>query len=145
MDETKSKAFILNKPLGSDERTNQWLWEHIVRNIKAQETAGTNANEWSARKAQMAVRKYKEEGGGYKGEKDKNNSLVKWTKQDWTTKSGKPSHETGERYLPRKAIENLTEKEYAETTKAKRKGMKEGEQFVSQPKKIQQKTREYRK
>ena len=127
------------------ERTNQWLWEHIVRNIKAQETAGTNANEWSARKAQMAVRKYKEEGGGYKGEKSANNSLVKWGKQDWTTKSGKPSHETGERYLPRKAIENLTSKEYAETSKAKRKGMKEGEQFVSQPKKIQQKTRKYRK
>lgn len=126
------------------ERTNQWMWEHIVRNIKAQETAGTNAGEWSARKAQMAVRKYKQEGGGYKGEKDNNNSLIKWGKQDWTTKSGKPSHETGERYLPRKAIENLSSKEYAETSKAKRKGMKEGEQFVSQPKKIQQKTRKYR-
>lgn len=127
------------------ERTNQYLWNNIIKQIKARETAGTHAGQWSARKAQMAVREYKMLGGGYLGKKDTNNSLVKWTQQDWTTKSGKPSHETGERYLPRKAIENLTNKEYAETTKAKRKGMKEGEQFVSQPKKIQQKTKVYRK
>lgn len=126
------------------ERTNQYLWNNIIKQIKARETAGTHAGQWSARKAQMAVREYKMLGGGYLGKKDTNNSLVKWTQQDWTTKSGKPSHETGERYLPRKAIENLTNKEYAETTKAKRKGMKEGEQFVSQPKKIQQKTKVYR-
>lgn len=126
------------------ERTNQYLWNNIIKQIKARETAGTHAGQWSARKAQMAVREYKMLGGGYLGKKDTNNSLVKWTQQDWTTKSGKPSHETGERYLPRKAIENLSNKEYAETTKAKRKGMKEGEQFVSQPKKIQQKTKVYR-
>jgi hypothetical protein len=126
------------------ERTDQRLWETIFNRIKSQETAGTHAGQWSARKAQMAVREYKEEGGGYKGEKSENNSLVKWSKQDWTTKSGKPSHETGERYLPRKAIENLSSKEYAETSKAKREGMKEGEQFVSQPKDIKEKTRKYR-
>ena len=31
-------------------------------------------------------------------------SLKAWTKQDWRTKSGKPSAKTGERYLPAKAI-----------------------------------------
>lgn len=127
------------------ERTDQRLWEHIFQKIKAQETAGTHAGQWSARKAQMAVREYKEEGGGYKGEKSKDNPLVKWGRQDWTTKSGKPSHETGERYLPKKAIENLSSKEYAETSKAKRKGMKAGEQFVSQPEKIKEKVKKYRK
>ena len=49
-------------------------------------------------------------------------SLDKWTKQKWRTKSGKPSSETGERYLPSKAIKSLSSAEYAATTRAKRKG-----------------------
>lgn len=71
-------------------------------------------------------------------------SLKKWTKQDWQTKSGKPSSETGERYLPKKAIENLSDEEYRSTTSAKRKGTKEGKQHVKQPKKIAEKTKKYR-
>tara|TARA_R110001592_G_scaffold218494_1_gene472525 strand:+ start:133 stop:375 length:243 start_codon:yes stop_codon:yes gene_type:complete len=71
-------------------------------------------------------------------------SLRNWTKQDWGTKSGKPSAETGERYLPKKAIESLSSEEYARTTKAKREGTKSGRQFVKQPKKIAKKTAKYR-
>ena len=37
-------------------------------------------------------------------------SLKKWTKQKWTTKSGKPSSKTGERYLPKSAIKSLSSK-----------------------------------
>ena len=72
-------------------------------------------------------------------------SLKPWTKQKWRTKSGKPSSKTGERYLPEKAIKSLTSAEYAATTKAKRKGTKQGKQFVKQPKRIAKKTRAYRK
>ena len=71
-------------------------------------------------------------------------SLREWTKQDWTTKSGKPSAKTGERYLPKKAIESLSDKEYAATTKAKRDGSKKGKQYVAQPDKIKKKTKQYR-
>jgi len=71
-------------------------------------------------------------------------SLKKWTQQRWRTKSGKPSAKTGERYLPEKAIKALSAKEYAATTKAKRKGTKKGKQHVKQPKKIARKTRAYR-
>ena len=71
-------------------------------------------------------------------------SLKQWTKQKWRTKSGKPSSKTGERYLPEKAIKALSDKEYAATTKAKRKGTKKGKQFVKQPKDIARKTRRYR-
>ena len=71
-------------------------------------------------------------------------SLREWTEQDWGTKSGKPSAKTGERYLPKKAIESLSDKEYAATTKAKRKGTAKGKQHVAQPKKIKEKTRKYR-
>ena len=72
-------------------------------------------------------------------------SLRQWTKQKWRTKSGKKSSETGERYLPEKAIKALSSEEYARTTKAKREGTKKGRQFVKQPKSIARKTRAYRK
>ena len=49
-------------------------------------------------------------------------SLKKWTKQKWRTKSGKRSQDTGERYLPEAAIKSLSSSEYAATTKAKREG-----------------------
>ena len=72
-------------------------------------------------------------------------SLKAWSKQKWRTKSGKPSSKTGERYLPEAAIKALSPKEYAATTRAKRKGTKAGKQFVKQPKGIAKKTRSYRK
>ena len=75
-------------------------------------------------------------------------SLDRWTKQDWRTKSGKPSTQgpkaTGERYLPAKAIKSLTDSEYAATTSAKRKGKAKGKQFVAQPKKVAKKVKSYR-
>lgn len=71
-------------------------------------------------------------------------SLKEWTKQECTTKSGKPSSETGERYLPKKAIKALTDAEYAATTKAKREGKAKGKQFVAQPKSVAKKTAKYR-
>ena len=76
-------------------------------------------------------------------------SLKNWTKQKWRTKSGKPSTQgpkaTGERYLPEKAITSLSDKEYAATTRAKRKATKAGKQVAKQPKKIAKKTAKYRK
>ena len=72
-------------------------------------------------------------------------SLREWTKQDWTTKSGKPSAKTGERYLPKKAINALSSKEYAATTKKKKTDTAKGKQHSSQPKKVAKKTAKYRK
>lgn len=71
-------------------------------------------------------------------------SLKDWTEQKWTTKSGKPSSKTGERYLPEAAIKALTPAEYAATTKAKREGKAKGKQFVAQPKAVAAKTSRYR-
>ena len=75
-------------------------------------------------------------------------SLKNWTAQKWRTKTGKPSTQgkkaTGERYLPEKAIKAMSSKEYAATTKAKRKATKAGKQFSKQPKKIAKKTAKYR-
>ena len=72
-------------------------------------------------------------------------SLKAWGDQKWTTKSGKKSSETGERYLPKKAIEALSPQEYTATTRAKRAGKARGQQFVPQPQKIKQKVKPYRK
>ena len=72
-------------------------------------------------------------------------SLKNWTKQKWRTKSGKPSAETGERYLPTAAIKSLSSSEYAATTRAKRQGKKAGKQHVAQPKSIAKKTARFRR
>lgn len=71
-------------------------------------------------------------------------SLKDWTDQKWTTKSGKRSSDTGERYLPAAAVKSLSPAEYAATTRAKRAGKAAGKQFVAQPKKIAAKTAKYR-
>ena len=76
-------------------------------------------------------------------------SLKKWTKQDWGTKSGKPSTQgkkaTGERYLPSAAIKALSPSEYAASSAAKRKAKRAGKQVSKQPKKIAKKTSRFRK
>jgi hypothetical protein len=76
-------------------------------------------------------------------------SLKKWSKEKWGTKSGKPSTQgakaTGERYLPKKAREALSAKEYAATSKKKREDTKKGKQHSKQPKKIAKKTARHRK
>jgi hypothetical protein len=128
--------------------TKPELRARIVSAVKAG-TAGGNAGQWSARKAQIVAQRYKKAGGGYSGPKtSKQQSLSKWTSEKWTTKSGKPSTQgpkaTGERYLPKKAVAALSPKEYAKTTAAKRKGIKAGKQFVKQPKDIAKKTKGYR-
>jgi len=119
-------------------KTNPKLWE------SAKKQATSKMGGHSARAMQLAVKIYKEKGGGYRGAKTSENKLSKWSKQDWTTKSGKPSKETGERYLPKKAIEALSPQEYAATTRAKRKGGGTGS-VVKQPKKIQKKVAKFTK
>tara|TARA_S200000501_G_C20230904_1_gene485763 strand:+ start:86 stop:481 length:396 start_codon:yes stop_codon:yes gene_type:complete len=128
-------------------RTNETLWKKITSRVRAG-TAGGRRGQWSARKAQIATKKYKEAGGGYTGTKTKaQKSLSKWTKQDWGTKSGKNSTQgpnaTGERYLPKKARDKLTKKEYASTTAKKRKDTKAGRQYSSQPSRVAKKTKRY--
>jgi hypothetical protein len=71
-------------------------------------------------------------------------SLVEWGKQKWDTKSGEPSSKTGERYLPEKAREALSDSEYAATSAKKRKDKAAGKQHSPQPKKIAEKTAKFR-
>lgn len=114
--------------------TKPELREQIKKKVMAG-TSGGRAGQWSARKAQLVAQRYEKAGGGYSGSKSKSqNNLSKWTKEDWGTKSGKPSTQgpkaTGERYLPKKAIKSLSAAEYRATSNKKRAGTKAGKQFV---------------
>lgn len=124
------------------QKSDPGKWKRIVASVKASDKGG-KPGQWSARKAQLATQKYKSAGGGYKGPKSSSNSLAKWTKEEWGTRSGKPSTQgpkaTGERYLPKAARNKLTAAEYAATTRAKREGTRAGKQFVPQPESIRKK------
>ena len=127
-------------------RTNNPKWKRIVAAVKAGSKGGP-AGKWSARKAQLAVQRYKKSGGGYKGKKTGKESLSKWTKQKWRTgggAKGKTSKESGGRYLPDKAWKSLSRGEKAAVNRSKKKGGGVGK-TVKISKRISKKVAKYRK
>ena len=81
--------------------------------------------------------------------KESQKSLDSWTKEEWGTKSGKNSTQgkkaTGERYLPKKARESLSDEEYARSTAKKRAAIRKGKQFSKQPEDVAKKTAKHRR
>jgi hypothetical protein len=81
-------------------------------------------------------------------------SLKDWGSQKWMTSATKANKDKGsskevksggkKRYLPEAAWSSLSASEKAATNKAKSEGNKKGKQFVSQPKSIKAKTKNYR-
>ena len=58
-------------------------------------------------------------------------SLNKWTKEEWTTGSGKPSLETGEAYRPKNEIKRLRKKGLlGVANRIKKAATKAGKQFA---------------
>lgn len=121
------------------EKTDPKLWERVKAEVM-KGSKGGDPGEWSARKAQLAVSEYKKAGGGYKGKKTADNHLSQWEHEEWGTKSGKKSKDTGERYLPKKARETLSDSEYKRTTAKKRADTAKGKQFSRQPADVARKT-----
>ena len=113
-------------------KTDPELWERVKAEVTAGDKGG-EPGEWSARKAQMAVQHYKAAGGGYEGRKTADNHLGQWTREEWDTKSGEKSKETGERYLPKKAREALSDEEYKRSSDKKREDAGRGKQHSKQP------------
>lgn len=128
--------------MSSAKKSNPGKWKRIVAAVKAG-TKGGRAGQWSARKAQIAVARYKKAGGGYRGAKKSSNSLAKWSRQKWRTSDGKPSRGK-KRYLPDAAWRALSKSERLATNRAKAEGNKKGKQFVKQPKAIANKVKRYR-
>ena len=55
-----------SKVNAADNYTKPEMRKSLYQQIKASATQGTKAGQWSARKAQLLAKKYKEKGGGYR-------------------------------------------------------------------------------
>jgi hypothetical protein len=108
------------------QKTNPKLWEKVKSEV-TRSGKGGEPGQWSARKAQFAVQEYKKRGGGYLG---------KPSDEDWSTKSGRDSRQTDERYSPKKARKTLSESEFHEASAKKRADMKKGERSSSQSEEV---------
>ncbi len=129
------------KTMASAEKTDPELWEKVKQEYKESDKGG-DPGQWSARKAQLSVQEYKRRGGGYadEGTDQDDTDLHQWTEEDWGTKSGSESGETGERYLPKAVRMLLTEDEYQRSTAKKKSDSHQGdEQFSDQPDDVKQK------
>ena len=124
-------------------KTDPELWNEVKHEVTEGDKGG-KAGQWSARKAQLATSEYKSKGGGYEGSKTEDNHLAQWTREDWGTKSGKKSNDTGERYLPKSARSSLSDDEYTRTTAKKRADTRKGRQFSAQPEDVARKTAPHR-
>ncbi len=120
-------------------KTDPKLWDKVKQEVTEGDKGG-KPGQWSARKAQLAVGEYKQEGGGYQGAKSADNSLSKWGEEEWGTKSGEASGQTGERYLPKASREKLSDADYKRTTEKKRADTRKGKQFSAQPEDVAKKT-----
>lgn len=124
-------------------KTNEKMWKRIVASVKSG-SAGGRPGQWSARKAQIATRRYKKAGGGYKGAKSSSNRLSKWSKQKWDYVSKgdkkKPRAKRG-RYLPESVRKSLSPSQKAATNRKKRAASKAGKQKAKYSKSIAKKVR----
>lgn len=104
--------------MSSVQRTKPELWEQVKKKV-LRGSKGGPPGKWSARKSQLSVAEYKAKGGGYKGKKSPNNSLVKWSREKWDyiSPSGRKS-KTG-RYLPEKVRKMLSSSEKKKENKLK--------------------------
>lgn len=96
---------------------------------------GGKSGQWSARKAQMLVKEYEQQGGGYRKEKKDEDakSLEQWTEQDWQTADGSAYADDGKamkRYLPKRAWDLLSDAEKQRAQQKKRQGDARGRQYV---------------
>jgi len=124
-------------------KTDPKLWQQVKAEVTEGDKGG-RPGQWSARKAQLATREYQERGGGYEGKRREDNSLKQWSEEDWGTASGRNSTETGERYLPKRARQALSDEEYRATTAKKRADTRRGKQFSRQPERIAKKAARHR-
>ena len=131
----------------SDEQkyTDPELRERIKEEIKESDRGG-KPGQWSARKSQLLTREYEKRGGDYVGEKDAGqHDLQRWTEEEWQTQEGNARAREGDetkRYLPKKAWENMSEKERRETESRKREGSRRGEQYVANTQEAKEARRE---
>ncbi|KAG8528630.1 uncharacterized protein KY384_006317 [Bacidia gigantensis] len=117
--------------------TDPKLRDQVKKDVQESDKGGA-PGQWSARKAQFMASEYKKRGGNYTTEKkdqdDSQKNLSKWSEEEWQTKegSGNAKNEDGtqQRYLPKKAWEQMDGQEKKETEDKKLAGSQKGKQFV---------------
>ena len=112
--------------------THPELREELKEEIKQSDRGGA-PGKWSARKSQLLTQEYEKQGGGYEHPDqptDAQRSLAQWTDEEWQTADGSTqARGDGEtdRYLPKKAWEQMSDEEKEETRKRKREASKKGQ------------------
>jgi hypothetical protein len=111
--------------------THPELRERLKEEIKQSDRGGA-PGKWSARKSQLLTQEYEKQGGGYRHDQptDQQQSLKQWTDEEWQTADGSTDargEDGTDRYLPKKAWEELSDAEKEETRKAKREGSRQGQ------------------
>ncbi len=111
---TKTASLVATK-------TDPEKWERAKEQAKAK-----MGGKHSARAMQLATKIYKDNGGGYAGKEPsaKNNSMKKWTKQDWQTRPGtseiaEKSDGSTSRYLPKKKWDSMPKRDQIATDRKK--------------------------
>jgi hypothetical protein len=62
----KKRALVASRVNAAGNYTKPSMRKKLFESIKARAVQGTGAGRWSARKAQLLAKKYKEKGGGYR-------------------------------------------------------------------------------
>lgn len=118
--------------------TDPALRARLKDDITASDKGGAPGR-WSARKSQLLNQEYEKHGGGYRHPGTRTaaqRGLREWTQQQWQTASGSAEargQETTDRYLPRRAWQQLTPAQRRETRDAKRRESVQGRQYVPNP------------
>ncbi len=135
------------KKSGIATKTNPKLWSKCKSEAKSR-----MGGKHSARAMQLAVKLYKQRGGGYKGKKPtaKTNKMKKWTKQKWMYlsdfKKSKDKNKLEDyndakgRYLPQEKWESLSPSERDATDKKKKEEGK-NKQYVDNTEKAKVKSK----
>ena len=119
--------------------TNNKLYDSIKESIKRR--LKSKGERWSARASQELVRKYKAQGGKYKG--SRSGGLTSWQRENWVAinssgnivgKCGASRTKSGKQYrcLPEAKAKSLTKSQRAATAKKK---LKNPSKIVSNTKK----------
>ena len=115
----------------ADDYTHPELRERLKEEIKSSDSGGA-PGKWSARKSQLLTQEYEKQGGGYRKDEPTANqrSLEQWTDEEWQTADGSARARDGEetdRYLPKKAWEEMSADEQEATRDRKKDASRRGE------------------
>jgi hypothetical protein len=115
----------------AEDYTHPELRERLKEEIKQSDKGGAPGM-WSARKSQLLTQEYEKQGGDYRHDQptDQQRHLEQWTDEQWQTADGSTeARGDGEtdRYLPKKAWDEMSDPEKEETRKRKREASKKGQ------------------